>query len=412
MTDTTHPYNLKAGDSRDLALVINREPPLIVPLKNRTITIGRNEINDVILDDRYVSSTHCQVVEQRGTYAVRDLGSRNGTRINGIRVEEGVLRSGVRLGVGESTLLCLEQHSDEKNVGLERLIGDSKVMQDFKTDLVRFATRDTPVLLEGESGTGKELAALAIHELSRHRQKPFVSINCGALSNELALSELFGHEIGAFTGARKQHHGAFEQAHCGTLFLDEIGELDARVQAALLRTLETGLIKRLGSEREIRVSIRLVTATNRDLLSATQVDTFRLDLYHRLAVLCLRMPSLRERREDIDALSKTLLRRSGSHLSLSAETLELLRLHHWPGNVRELRNVLERACALADGSFINNKELRFNGFDGAALDGDERAILSLIAKHNGSISAAARTLGIPRTTLRDKVHKMKRHLGG
>jgi DNA-binding NtrC family response regulator len=266
-------------------------------------------------------------------------------------------------------------------------------------------------LLEGESGTGKELAALALHELSRYRRKPFISLNCGALPPELAMSELFGHEAGAFTGATRRHHGAFEQAHQGTLFLDEIGELDARVQAALLRTLESGMIKRVGSEKTHRVSIRLIAATNRDLLTATQVSTFRLDLYHRLAVLCLRMPPLRERLDDLPALTAILLERSGSDHSLSSDALDLLRLHYWPGNVRELRNVLERACALVDGPLITSKDLRFNGFDATALEGDERSLLAVVSQHDGSIAAAARTLGMPRTTLRDRVLKLRQRLG-
>lgn len=412
MTDVTHTYQFKNSGKQDLALVVNGEPPQVISLRGRTITIGRSEASDVVLTDRYVSSQHCQVAEQRGVYNVRDLGSRNGTHINGIRIEEGVIRSGARIGIGESTLLCLERPSlASYDGGLERLVGESKVMQDLKAEIARFASRDAPVLIEGESGTGKELAALALHELSRYLHKPFVSVNCGALPPELAMSELFGHEIGAFTGATRRHHGAFEQAHQGTLFLDEIGELDARVQAALLRTLETGVIKRVGSENTLQVSIRLITATNRDLLAATQLKAFRLDLYHRLAVLCLRMPPLKDRLDDLPVLAAILLERTGSHRSLSSDALELLHLHHWPGNVRELRNVLERACALVDGPRITSKELRFNGFDSAALGGDDRSLLAVISQHDGSIAAAARTLGIPRTTLRDRVLKLKQRLG-
>jgi len=414
MTDVTRPYQETVSGDHDLMLVANLDPPIMVHLRGRTITIGRSQSNDIVLDDRYVSSCHCQVAERQGVYRVRDLGSRNGTHVNGVRVDDGVLRPGARLSVGRETLLCLERpRSGGLATGLERLVGESEVMEQLKTELARFAARDAPVLIEGESGTGKELAAHAIHELSRHRQGPFISVNCGALTSELALSELFGHERGAFTGATRRHRGAFERAQQGTLFLDEVGELDAKVQAALLRSLEDGRITRLGSEQAIRISTRIVAATNRDLLAATRLETFRLDLYHRLAVLCVRMPSLRERLSDLSLLSKTLLVHSGAPHVIGDDAVELMHHHSWPGNVRELRNVLERACALADGRVISASELRFDGFNAGTLAHDDRQLLAVVAGHDGSIAAAARTLGIPRTTLRDRLHKLEqqRRLG-
>jgi DNA-binding NtrC family response regulator len=413
MTDVTHPYQVTSSEAHDLILVANLEPPIVVPLMGRTVAIGRSQANDVVLDDCYVSSYHCRVAERRGAYHVRDLGSRNGTHVNGVRVEDGVLRPGARLQIGHATLLCLERpRGTVRETGLGRLVGDSAAMQRLRTDLARFADRESPVLIEGESGTGKELAARAIHEQSRFRDGPFVSVNCGALTPELAQSELFGHERGAFTGATRQHRGAFEQAHQGSLFLDEIGELDGKVQAALLRALEGGVIRRVGSEQEIRVSTRLVAATNRDLLAATWKGSFRLDLYHRLAVLRVRMPPLRDRVDDLPALSTALLERGGAPHALSGDALELLRCHHWPGNVRELRNVLERACALTDGNVITAAELRFDGFVGTILEGeDDGALLTLVAQHDGSIAAAARTLGVPRTTLRDRLIKLKYQRG-
>jgi two-component system, NtrC family, response regulator GlrR len=286
MSEATRPFDPAPRDAApepgggDLALLVRAEPPLVVELRGRTVTIGRSETSDVVLPDQTVSSRHCQVAEEQGVYRVRDLGSRNGTRLNGVRIDEGLLFPGARLGLGDSTLLCLSH----PRVGGPRsrrhgLIGASQVMAELRTELACYAARDAPVLIEGESGTGKELCARAIHELSTRRAGPFVSVNCGALTPELALSELFGHERGAFTGAVGRHRGAFERADQGTLFLDEVGELDARVQAALLRALETSAVARVGGEADLGVDVRLVAATNRDLYAATHAAHFRHDLF-------------------------------------------------------------------------------------------------------------------------------------
>jgi DNA-binding NtrC family response regulator len=410
MTEVTRPLRPDLDPSspgaQGLALLVRTQPPLVVDLEGRTIVIGRSEESDVVLEDRTVSSRHCQVAEEGGEYRVRDLGSRNGTRVNGVCVDEGVLFPGARLGVGEATLLCLARPRGASG-GRERfgLVGDSRAMIELRAELACYSVRDAPVLIEGESGTGKELCARAIHETSTRRQGPFVSVNCGALTPELALSELFGHERGAFTGAVSRHRGAFERAHLGTLFLDEVGELDARVQAALLRTLETQTVERVGSEATLDVDVRLVAATNRDLRAATHAGGFRNDLYHRLAVLRLRVPALRERLSDIPALAGALLHRAGSSSALSADALELLRRHRWPGNVRELRNVLERACALAQGSTITAPEIKLDPEVVDPLTCTDGDLFDLVAKHGGTIAAAARSLGVPRTTLRDRIHK-------
>jgi sigma-54 specific flagellar transcriptional regulator A len=225
-----------------------------------------------------------------------------------------------------------------------------------------YGPTDAPVLITGETGTGKELAARALHACSRRQRKPFIAVNCAALSKELLESELFGHERGAFTGAISTHKGRFERAHNGTLFLDEIGEMPLTAQAKLLRVLEDGQIERLGGERPVAVDIRLVAATNVPLELAVQSRKFRLDLFHRMAVLRLHIPPLSERLEDIPVLVEHFLRffnqRYQRHIRrLTPEAIALLQDYFWPGNVRELRNVLERVYVETSAEVIGRKAL-------------------------------------------------------
>lgn len=220
-----------------------------------------------------------------------------------------------------------------------------------------YGPTEAPVLITGETGTGKDLAARALHTCSQRRQQSFVAVHCAALVEELLESELFGHEKGAFTGAMRTHKGRFERAHGGTLFLDEVGEMPLRTQVKLLRVLEAGVIERVGGEREIMVDVRLVAATNVPLELAVQARTFRADLYHRLAVLRVHMPPLRERRDDIPLLVayflKMLNRRYRRNVRrVAPEALALLAEYPWPGNIRELRNVLERAYVETTSSVI------------------------------------------------------------
>jgi DNA-binding NtrC family response regulator len=409
MTEDTHVRRKSRRTPGDLALVVH-EPAgtALVKLEARRTSIGRDDGNDIVLSDRYVSLRHCEVEESMGQYHVRDLGSRNGTHLNGAPIREGILGPGAQLSVGRTLLLCVESPVGRGPfAGPSGLVGQSAAMLKVEADLARFGPRAAPVLVEGETGTGKELAARALHELSARRQGPFVALNCGALPTDLAMSELFGHERGSFTGAVTEHRGAFEQAARGTLFLDEVGELDPRVQAALLRTLETGRVRRAGGVEERAVDVRLVAATNRDLDRAVEAGLFRLDLFHRLAVLRVRMPPLRERLSDLPDLARSLLAAEGSGSRLREDAIEVLMRHRWPGNVRELKNVLERACALSQGMEITAEDLRFEPVGAQALDADAGLLLAMVTHHGGSIAAAARALGIPRTTLRDRVHRAR-----
>jgi DNA-binding NtrC family response regulator len=240
-----------------------------------------------------------------------------------------------------------------RKFGFPRIVGEHQSMQAVAREMQAIAPTDTTVLLLGASGTGKELFARAIHRLSKRAGKPFLALNCAAIPETLVENELFGHEKGAFTGADSRQAGKFELAHGGTLFLDEIGELPLAVQSKLLRVLEGGTMQRLGSNAETTVDVRVIAATNRDLESAARQREFRQDLYYRLAVFTIRIPSLRERGEDVTLLAEHFLegfRRELKRpkLRFSEGALRAIRAHTWPGNVRELQNVIERAAILGE----------------------------------------------------------------
>jgi two-component system, NtrC family, nitrogen regulation response regulator NtrX len=238
-----------------------------------------------------------------------------------------------------------------------RLIGESQPMREVRATIAKVGPTDARVLITGESGTGKEMAATAIHALSPREGRPFVRVNSAAIPTELVESEMFGHERGAFTGATERRRGRFELAHGGTLFLDEVGDLGGGAQAKLLRTLETGVIQRLGGQETLEVDVRVLAATNRDLAQAVRDGQFREDLLFRLEVVVVRMPALRERPEDLPLLVKHLrerlrVRQGLAVPELDAGAMERLARHSWPGNVRELLNLLERLAILHSGTTV------------------------------------------------------------
>ena len=255
------------------------------------------------------------------------------------------------------------RHAQNDIYDFDRLIGSSGALEAVLGVVRKVAKSNTTVLVRGETGTGKELIAGAVHHNSHRASRNFVKVNCAALQENLLESELFGHEKGAFTGADKQRIGRFEQADGGSLFLDEVGDMSANTQAKILRVLQEHEFERLGGTRTIKVDVRLITATNRDLTAMVESGTFREDLFYRLNVVAIEMPPLRERKEDIEALAGSFIKRFSGELkkkvtSLDPETLKLLMRYHWPGNIRELENAIERAMLLADGTRITVDDLR------------------------------------------------------
>jgi two-component system nitrogen regulation response regulator NtrX len=249
-----------------------------------------------------------------------------------------------------------------KAMRTDEMIGRSEAIMRIKETIDKVAPTDARVLVTGENGSGKELVARWLHEKSNRSKGPFVEVNCAAIPGELIESELFGHEKGSFTSAVKQRIGKFEQAHGGTLFLDEIGDMSLNAQAKVLRALQEGKITRVGGEKDINVDVRVIAATNKDLLKEVEEKGFRLDLYHRLSVILIHVPSLNERREDIPLLVERFLeeicRDYGVKLKrMEPAALEDLGLHNWTGNIRELRNVVERLVILS-GSTITRSDVK------------------------------------------------------
>jgi two-component system C4-dicarboxylate transport response regulator DctD len=305
------------------------------------------------------------------------------------------------------------------SAGPHAILGTSAEVSALRDNVERVARSDRNLLIQGENGTGKELVARNVHELSARGEASFVVVNCGAVPEALVESELFGHERGAFTGADRKRIGLFEAADGGTLFLDEIGELPRAVQPVLLRALQFGEIRPVGSERTRKVDVRVIAATNRNLLKMVEAKEFREDLYYRVATLVLEVPPLRGRREDIRLLADEFLSRAASRagrtLQFDEAALRRLELHDWPGNARELENAAERLSVMADGAVIGvelvechvTRRERVRGeLPTLDLDQLERlAITAALAQHAGDKKAAAATLGIALKTLYNKIER-------
>jgi formate hydrogenlyase transcriptional activator len=318
--------------------------------------------------------------------------------------------------------LVLREQIDRSSL-FEEIVGSSKPIRELLKQVEKVAPSDSTVLILGETGTGKELIARALHRRSKRANRAFVKVNCAAIPQSLIASELFGHEKGAFTGALQRRVGRFEAANGGTLFLDEVGELPMETQIALLRVLQEKEFERVGSNHPIAVDVRVIAATNRDLRAAVKAGTFRADLFYRLNVFPIVVPSLRERAEDIPLLLEYFVSRyskeSGKTIRhVSKQTLQHLRGYHWPGNIRELQNVVERAVILTetdifvvDSNWLRNEseELSAQGGLSALEDREVEIIKAALAETHGRISGlsgAAVKLGIPRQTLESKIRRL------
>ncbi|MBN1568634.1 MAG: sigma 54-interacting transcriptional regulator [Acidobacteria bacterium] len=350
--------------------------------------------------------------------------SRSGERIP-IRISTALLKDdkGHIIGGVETfrDLSSIEQLQKELKARytFEDIVGHSAAMIKLFEILPQIADSSSTVLIEGPSGTGKELFARAIHSLSPRKKKPFIAINCAALPDTLLESELFGHKAGAFTDARRDKPGRFALANGGTLFLDEIGDISPAMQIRLLRVLQERMIEPLGSVEPTRVDVRIVTATNRDLAQLVQEGRFREDLYYRIRVICMRLPSLSQRREDIPLLVEHLVaklnRIQGKEIEgVSEEVMAQLMEYEYPGNVRELENIIEQAFVLCRGPIIElhhlPAELRpsdpasYHGTNPMSLEAMEKLLISeALRRHKGSRSKAAKQLGINPSTLYRKL---------
>ncbi len=335
--------------------------------KSRQVEIGTAPDTTFILDDGTVSRIHAKILVDENGYALIDMESRNGTYINGLRANEVYLENGSVFNLGETKIkfTLLDENVEVHFSGSQtfgKLLGNSLAMREIFAMLERVAPTDATVLIEGESGTGKELFADAIHTHSERANGPFIIVDCSAIARDLIESELFGHVKGAFTGANADREGAFIAANGGTLFLDELGELPLDLQPKLLRALESRAVKPVGGNKTIQADVRIIAATNRNLVHEVKEGNFREDLYYRFAVIKVAIPPLRDRPDDIPPLVESFIAEaskvSGQEpVEIAYKTMEKLKRHQWPGNVRELKNFVERAVILTQDNLIETKFL-------------------------------------------------------
>ncbi|MCC6898105.1 MAG: sigma 54-dependent Fis family transcriptional regulator [Polyangiaceae bacterium] len=394
------------------------------------MTVGTAAGNTVVLTDPTVSRFHLELARTDGGVEVTDLESTNGTFAGALRLSRAVVPPETQLTLGRTVLrvfdgagTTVELHESDR-VG--DLLGASPSMRRLMAQVTRVAIVPVPVLLIGESVTGKELVARALHEHSPRKAGPLVVVDSGALAPGVVMSELFGHERGSFTGADRQHLGAFERADGGTLFLDEIGELPTELQPQLLGALERRQFRRVGGQADINVDVRVIAATNRDLRAEVNSGRFRLDLYHRLAVVEMRLPPLRERVEDIPLLVRHFLTECGhegpTETVISPADLATLATYRWPGNIRELRNWVEATVAMGESPALSDdgaSSARADAGDDAHLalaykDArnvvlgrfEQKYLARLIAKAGGNVSEAARRAKMDRSYL---IKLLQRH---
>lgn len=403
--------------------------------ENGEFYVGLAPGNQLVLTDRAVSRHHCCISATNDGFLLRDLGSRNGTMLGGFRVVGAYLSSGCHLGMGQSTLEftilpdpIVEPLAERVHQG--RLLGESVAMRHIFALLPRVASADSTILVEGETGTGKGLLAEMIHEKSSRASGPFVVIDCGSIPPSLIEAELFGYVKGAFTGAHTPRAGAFEGAAGGTVFLDEVGELPLDMQPKLLRALEERVIRRIGSLEPVRLDVRIIAATNRDLRYEVNRGAFRADLFYRLNTVRIRLPSLRERSEDIPLLVRHFYQQFAREVDppLSSTLLASFVKHDWPGNVRELRSAVERAVLMGDPStwfealhppptsrsnriessnFADDlAKTSFRAAKEEAVARWERGYIeALVRKNDGNLSKSARAARMDRNYLRELIRR-------
>ena len=404
-------------------------------LPEQEITVGGDPSNLLVIEDAAVAPFHCVIDGREGDFRLRNAGAASGLTVNGLPVDERALVHGDEIRIGETLFLYLAYEAETpadfrlqreiERLELENrrlqaashvdhdMVGDSPAIRGVYQFIAKVAPTESTVLIDGESGTGKELVARAVHRNSRRAAKPFVALNCAAITETLLESEMFGHEKGSFTGAVAQKRGKLEVADGGTIFLDEIGEMSPGLQAKLLRVLQEHEFERVGGTRTVRTDLRVVAATNRDLAEQTRKGAFRQDLYYRLNVVKVTMPPLRDRRRDIPLLAQHFIQKFARRASrpvagLSPAARDLLLRYDWPGNVRELENAIERAIVMGSTEFILPDDLPETLFEealpppGAPLTlfhaivnhAKKQVILRAFDETGGNYTDAARLLGL------------------
>ena len=383
------------------------------------LSIGRGENNQLVLDNSYVSRNHVRIEydTEKEQFILKDMKSRNGVFLNENRIYQAVLDNNDLIRIGDLNFtFSFEKYRNKWQLDTQ---SENEKWNNQLSRVPHLAKSTFPVLLLGGSGTGKEIMAQMIHKNSTRSNSPMVSINCGALTENLINSELFGHMKGSYTGAVTDRKGAFLSANGGTLFLDEIGELPLHLQSKLLRALECQEIKPVGSDKVFKIDVRMIAATHQDLKSKIKVKEFREDLYYRLNVVSITLPDLKDRMEDFNRFLEAFSMEYG--VSFSSLAIKELKKYSWPGNIRELKNFVSRAKALFTTNEIKKEDVLF------LLDGEEttdsnqdenlykesltlkeieqNVIKRLLKKHNGRKVNVASELGIPRSTLNDKLTK-------
>jgi transcriptional regulator with AAA-type ATPase domain len=392
------------------------QPTIRKTVHGSDLTLGQSKGADVVVCDPFVSRLHCRFQISGDLLKLMDLSSSNGTYISGMKVACVSVADEGEISIGKSIIAyrIVGRTQDAQEAAASPMVGGSTATMGIRDAIKMAAASDAPVFISGESGTGKELCAQMIHDGGRRAKTPFVAVNCGAVPAEIIESQLFGHERGAFTGAFDRHTGLFEQASGGTLFLDEIGEMPLYLQARLLRAIECGSIRRVGGQGEIKIDVRVICATNKDIRKSVEDGLFRQDLFFRLFVIPISMPRLSDRPDDIEPIARHILNSSrpgGTNPVLTARALERLVAHAWPGNVRELKNTLIRSMAMTGHDVLDADDIRIMPalatHDDARLKDNEKSFIIFSLKEcGGNITHAARRMGIARTTLQKKMQRL------